>query len=90
MSIYRYDPASEKSENDWDRIEACVYGTCRKGTGGIVEVVEGLGYAERYSESSWKQTHISGSFVMSATAAIGIQKLLAGPQKSALQNIAIN
>lgn len=50
-----------------------------------MEVVEGLRYAERYSESSWKQTHISGSFVMSATAAIGIPKLLAGPQKSDLQ-----
>ena len=50
-----------------------------------MEVVEGLRYAERYLESSWKQTHISGSFVMSATAAIGIPKLLAGPQKSALQ-----
>jgi hypothetical protein len=53
LSIYRYDPASEKSENGyWDSIEACVYGTCRKGTGGIVEAVEGLRYAERYSESS--------------------------------------
>jgi hypothetical protein len=32
---------------------------------------------------NWSHTHISGSLVvMSATAAIGIPKLLAGPQKS--------
>jgi len=49
-----------------------------------VEVVEGRGMLSA-TRSHHGNTHISGSFVMSATAAIGIPKLLAGPQKSALQ-----
>jgi hypothetical protein len=30
----------------------------------------------------WEKTNISGSLLMSATAAMGMPKLLAGPQKS--------